>query len=107
MLHGNGTIEYLVLTPTSSDNSTGTYSWTKRKNHAKATASAFFPGSEGIDAYDGFLYFVTKKAKLMYILDLDGNTWERRSTKSGVFDGSPDQLTRLVGEQEILYYTEE
>jgi len=107
MLHGPGIIDYLVLNPTASDNSTGTYEWTKRKSHAKATAFAFFPGSEGIDAYNGFLYFVSKKKKLMYILDLDGNTWERRSTSSGVFDGSPDQLTRLVGEQEILYYTEE
>lgn len=107
MLHGEGQIDYLILTPTASDNSTGTYEWTKKKILAKATASAFFPGSEGIDAYEESLYFVSKKLKMMYILDLDGNTWERQSTKHGVFDGGPDQITRLVGEQEILYYTEE
>lgn len=108
MLHGAGEIEYLVLDATASDNSTGTYNWTKNKTMAQATAANFFPGSEGIDADEGSgsLYFVSKKAKLIYVLDLDGNTWERRSTVSGVFDGSPDQLTRLVGEQEILYYTE-
>ena len=107
MLHGEGEIEYLVLSSTSSDNATGTYEWTKRKLVAKASAAAFFPGSEGIDAYDGRLYFVSKKLRMMYILNLDGNTWERRSTQNGAFDGGPDQLTRLVGEQEILYFTEE
>lgn len=106
MLHGMGDIEYLLLDATAADNSTGTYSWTKNKTLAQETAAEFFPGSEGIDAYEGSLYFVSKKAKFMYVLDLDGNSWERRSTVSGVFDGSPDQLTRLVGEQEILYYTE-
>ena len=106
MLHGTGEIEFLVLNATASDNSTGTYSWTKNKTLAEASAAEFFPGSEGIDAYEGSLYFVSKKANLMYVLNLDGNTWESRSTVSGVFDGSPDQLTRLVGEQEILYYTE-
>lgn len=106
MLHGTGDIEFLLLDATTADNSTGTYSWTTNKTLAQATAAEFFPGSEGIDAYEGSLYFVSKKAKFMYVLDLDGDTWERRSTVSGVFDGSPDQLTRLVGEQEILYYTE-
>lgn len=70
------------------------------------TAAEFFPGSEGIDVYDGMLFFVTKKKNLMYTLYLDSNTWERRSTKHGAFDGSPDQLARMVGEEEILYYTE-
>ena len=106
MLHGTGEIEFLVLNATTSNNSTGTYSWTKNKTLAEATAAEFFPGTEGVDAHEGSLYFVSKKANLMYVLNLDGNTWESRSTVSGVFDGSPDQLTRLVGEQEILYYTE-
>jgi len=106
MLHGEGDIKYLVLTPTSANNATGTYHWTSNKREGMRTASEFFPGSEGIDVYEGMLFFVTKKRNLMYTLDLDSNRWERRSTKWGVFDGSPDQLARVVGDEEILYYTE-
>lgn len=106
MLHGEGDIKYLVLTSTSANNATGTYHWTPNKQEGMETAAEFFPGSEGIDVYDGMLFFVTKKKNLMYTLYLDSNTWERRSTKHGAFDGSPDQLARMVGEEEILYYTE-
>ena len=106
MLHGDGDIKYLVLTSTSANNATCTYYWTSDKQEGMKTAAEFFPGSEGIDVYEGMLFFVTKKRNLMYTLDLDSNTWERRSTKHGAFDGSPDQLARMVGEEEILYYTE-
>ena len=106
ILHGEGSIQYLVLTSTSANNATGTYRWTSDKAEGMATAAEFFPGSEGIDVYEGLLFFVTKKRNMMYTLDLDSDTWERRSTKHGAFDGSPDQLSRMVGEEEILYYTE-
>ena len=106
ILHGEGSIQYLVLTSTSANNATGTYRWTSDKVEGMATAAEFFPGSEGIDVYEGLLFFVTKKRNMMYTLDLDSDTWERRSTKHGAFDGSPDQLSRMVGEEEILYYTE-
>ena len=109
MLHGAGIVEYLVMEPRSIDNSTGTYRWSKFRKEGRRTAEFYFPGSEGIDQADGTLYFVSKKSNAIITLDLDGDSYQIRSTRSGIFDGSPDQLTRLIedDEQSLLYYTEE
>jgi hypothetical protein len=41
-------------------------------------------------------------------LDLDDFTYTNTTTVSGVFDGSPDQIKRVLNDDEdILYFTEE
>lgn len=48
-----------------------------------------------------------KVDKLLYILDLDTKTFEVSSTQSGAFDSQPDQVARLVGQEDILYFCED
>jgi hypothetical protein len=54
-------------------------------------------------------YFVCKKVKQLFELDLDAGTYTRQSTTSGLFDGGPDQLQRILlgGKQDYLFFTEE
>jgi hypothetical protein len=54
MLHGEGTIEYLLLKPMS-DNTSGTFSWGRDRAVARTNAGNFYPNSEGIDVYKGRL----------------------------------------------------
>ena len=102
MLHGEGQLDYLLLWP-----SKGTYGWTQDKAKADQNAKKNYQQTEGIDVKGNRLYFVSKAQSELFILNLDSNTYEVESTVSGVFDGSPDQLVRLVGDGELLYYTEE
>ena len=45
---------------------------------------------------------------MIYTLNLDDNTWFRESTVSGLFDGHPDQLARILqNPRDLLYFTEE
>ena len=102
MLHGDGTIDYLVLL----DN--GSFYWSTNESDGANTASRYFPNTEGIDCKDGHVYFVTKLNKMMYHLDLGAGTWTRSTTQRGKFDGEPDQIARILGDSnEILYMTEE
>lgn len=110
MLQGPGAVDYLVIDPTSDDQ--GTYSWTTNFNLARASARQHFPNGEGIDVYENELYFISKAQKMMYILDLDSNTYTRHSTREGLFAGQPDQIVRLTGntsiqDEGLLYFTED
>jgi hypothetical protein len=108
MLHGNGTLEYLVMTPDATNNDTGTYEWIDNVNHARENSSVTYPSSEGIDRKNNLLYIVTKNIKMLYILDLDSNTYVRISTVSGLFDGHPDQVMHLINQTEdIVYFNED
>ena len=49
---------------------------------------------------------MSKRRKLLYILDLDRGTYESSSTESGAFDEQPDQIARIVGD-DILYFCED
>jgi hypothetical protein len=102
MLHGDGQLDYLLLWPNK-----GTYGWTQDKARADQNAKKNYQQTEGIDVKGNRLYFVSKAQSELFILNLDSNTYQVESTVSGVFDGSPDQLVRLVGDGELLYYTEE
>jgi hypothetical protein len=55
------------------------------------------PNSEGISVRGKELFFITKVKKLLYILDLDGGTYRRVSTRSGRFGGQPDQIEIVTG----------
>ena len=108
VLHIPGRIDYLEIFP-----SKNTFRWTEDKNVGKENAENYFPNTEGIDAHDGFLYFVSKKRKEMFILDLDSNTYTVTSTKSGAFNGQPDQIVRLLphdaneNDHGLLYFLED
>ncbi|CAB9529152.1 osmC-like protein [Seminavis robusta] len=117
MLHGNGTVEYLVLTPSFLDDSRGTFRWTTNREEAQENANDIYPNTEGIDVHNGIMYFVCKEIKTMFQLDLDAFVYTRRSTESGAFSGEPDQLRRIIttgeeGEQDtnnnhFLFFTED
>eukprot|EP00980_Cylindrotheca_fusiformis_P005679 scaffold1184_cov132-Cylindrotheca_fusiformis.AAC.100 len=107
MLHGQGEVHYLVLFP-QGDGSNGTYEWTENKMRAKSNADSYYRNSEGIDVKGSSLYFVCKEEKHLFILDLDKGTYQRQSTVSGLFDGAPDQVERVMeGSSKLLYFTEE
>jgi hypothetical protein len=55
------------------------------------------PNSEGISVRGKELFFISKVKKLLYILDLDGGTYRRVSTRSGRFGGQPDQIEIVTG----------
>merc|ERR1712032_744246 len=58
---------------------------------------------------NGKLYFVSKRAKLLCILDLDSLTFQKSSTENGAFNREPDQIAQLVNSEseELLYFCED
>lgn len=107
ILHGLGTLEYLVLVPNAlDDNNSGTYYWTTDRETAKVNSQQYYKHSEGIDVHNDQLFFVSKHQKELFILNLDDKTYEVHSTVSGVFDGHPDQMKRLIHDG-LLYFCEE
>ena len=119
MLHGNGTTDFLILKPNSKKNGKKTFRWSSNRSAAKNNAKKYYPHTEGIDSHNGLLFFVSKKFKQLYELDLDDMTYRNQSVTSGLFDGAPDQLVRIFNDQEsdnevtdnnnkdLLYFTEE
>lgn len=109
MLHGNGTMEYLVLQPSSLSQGRGTYKWVSSLSTGRNNAARYYPDSEGIDVSGNQLFFVCKKIKQLFTLNLDDFTYTNRTSRSGLFDGGPDQMARIVGNatNDILYFTEE
>ena len=103
MLHGKGETEYLVL----GGSEGGRFEWVRDLAAGEESAAEFFPAAEGIDCVGGELYFVSKVRRRLFQLDLDGGTFVSESTRDGAFTGGPDQLTRLVGKEDILYFTED
>jgi len=102
ILHGNGTTDFLVL-----ESRKGTFYWTENRQLAKSNAGNVYPNSEGIDVVNGTLYFVSKKKKMLYILDLHEKTFTNHSTDHGAFDAQPDQIARLVQSDDLLFFTED
>jgi hypothetical protein len=132
LLHTPGTNEYLKLNWLRK-----TFTWTTNYWAARISAALFYPGMEGIskcrsqiiktlvfsctftsfphycileDFHEGRLYMVSKSRKQLFILNLDCNTFTATSTESGAFDGEPDQLVRLSGQEgrdRILYFCED
>lgn len=98
ILHGEGTIEYLVLEPSGGHqlDTEGTFSWTTSIRVGQNSAVRFFQHTEGLDVYNNELFVVSKAQHSLFILDLDKKTYERHPTNSGLFDGQPDQMKRLI-----------
>lgn len=63
---------------------------------AEANARKYYPSSEGIDAHNGKVYFVSKDEQRLVILDLKKERYTYSSTQSGAFNTEPDQIQRLV-----------
>ena len=84
-IRGTGSYEYLVL---ENDGNGGDFWFASDRNDANAEDA--YPFAEGIDIRDGMLYFVSKRSKRLYILDLDQETYESSSTESGAFDEVPN-----------------
>jgi hypothetical protein len=110
----NGTLDYLVVEPNASNPNQGTYYWTLDRDVAQQSAREYFPNVEGLDARDHELFFVSKLYKTLFVLDLDDGTYVNYTTVRGLFDGEPDQIQRLVNQEqpndtdeEILYFTED
>lgn len=101
----NGDVDYLVI---SGPGDTGTFHWTTNETAARINANTYYPNAEGIDAADGKVFFVSKEFKRLVILDLAKQTYTYSSTASGAFENQPDQLGRLVEDDEsILYFCED
>lgn len=107
MLHEEGEIHYLFIN-LNLERTGGTFEWTDNLEAARNNARSFYPQSEGIDVQDGKMYIVCKKIQQLFIFDLDKMTFRNTSTVSGLFDGDPDQMQRILGsEGGLLYFTEE
>lgn len=107
MLHEEGVLDYLFI-DFNNERTGGTFEWTDDLEAAKNNARAFYPQSEGIDIQDGKMYIVCKNIQQLFVFDLDEMTFHNVSTVSGLFDGDPDQMQRILGsEGGLLYFTEE
>jgi len=93
----SGSYDFLRL----DSGSSGTFSW--RTNKEEATPSRY-PNAEGIDVVDGILFFVSKRDKTLFELDLDKGTFVRTSTRSGAFNLQPDQLKAINGGADNMIY---
>jgi uncharacterized protein len=108
ILHGNGTLEFLILKPDETVQDTGTYEWIDSISQARENTAGTYPGSEGLVRKNNILYIASKTVKYLYMLDLDSNTYVRTSTMYGLFDGTPDQMQKLVnGIDDIVYFNED
>lgn len=98
ILHGEGVLEYLVLDPSDGNHwdTVGTFYWTTSFRVARNNAARYYQHTEGLDVYNNELFVVSKTQHSLFILDLDNNTYQRHSTSSGLFDGQPDQMKRLI-----------
>jgi len=101
-LHGEGTTDFLVLDPTRR-----VFYFTHDRKAAQESAEEHYPNSEGIDCVGGHIYFVSKKLKQMFILNLRDSSYTVTSTQNGAFDGQPDQVARILGHDDLLFFTED
>lgn len=97
-----GTYDYLVL-----NRSAGTFSWSTNIGAGETSANQSFPNSEGIDVHNRILNFVSKVNQELITLDLAAMTYTISSTRSGAFNLQPDQLGRVIGESDMLYFCED
>jgi len=111
ILTNDGDMEYLVFNPyDENDPVSGTFYWSKNIDKGRQSAYDYFQNAEGIDVNNGMLYFVAKKYKHLFILNLDEGTYSRSSTDEGLFDGQPDQIIVSSLNEDVdalIYFTED
>ncbi|KAI2504381.1 Bacterial protein of unknown function (DUF839) [Fragilaria crotonensis] len=101
-MYSQGTHRYLRV----DSGNFGTFSWVAKKSNA---TPQLYPNVEGIDAKDGFLYFVSKVDKTLFILNLAAGIFTKESTNQGLFNDQPDQVNRIIGvdPHNVLYFCED
>ncbi|KAL7546318.1 hypothetical protein ACHAWF_009650, partial [Thalassiosira exigua] len=106
-LHTNGgTTEFLVFLDDQR------FAWTRDEESARSSQEEHYPNVEGIDFHNGQLYFVSKKRRMLYRLELDKEKYRKASTMLGLLPGGgylmdqPDQLVRS-NRGDHLYLTED
>jgi len=94
-----GTIDYLYL------QDGGVVDFT---NDLSLVSNGYHRNVEGIDIYDGVLYFTAKKDKVLYVVNLRTMQYykEFTSTTTGEIGFEPDQIMRIKGD-DALYFCEE
>ena len=106
MLHGTGTVDFLVITPNSTNNG-GTFFWSNDTEFARNNARSFYPDTEGIDTNANELFLICKNMRMLFVLNLDDGSYYNSTTLHGLFDGKPDQVVRLqAGQTDVTYFTE-
>jgi len=113
MLHGDGMTEYLKLIP-NAERTGGKYRWITARVTARNNAFQHYPNVEGIDCDGESVFFVSKSFRMLYELNLADGTYTNSSTVRGKFDGTPDQVARILAngnnvkhKDDLLYFTEE
>jgi len=101
-----GKFKYLVLKPFE-DGDSGTFYWSSSIKKGKESAKKYFTHCEGIDVRQNDLFFISKKQRELFILDLDKETYRKTSTKGGKFKGHPDQINKIVDHNDLLFFTED
>jgi hypothetical protein len=102
ILTGSGSLEYLIL------HTSGKYEWTTDHNKGKDSARSHFAWVEGIERKGNELYFIAKKMRMLFILNLDNFTWKKFSTQSGLFNDGSDQMQIMANSNaEFMYFTED
>jgi len=113
ILSNDGEIEYLVLNPHDENNpDSGKFYWSNNIIKGQRSAYYYFQGAEGIDVSNGILYFVAKRYRHLFVLNLDTRTYTRSSTDQGLFDGEPDQIiissfNNENDDNSLIYFTED
>eukprot|EP01083_Nonionella_stella_P293344 997598_1 len=98
----DGVYEYLVL-----DDTDMTFTWTEGISEGQENAARLFPNAEGIDVHNRILNFVSKKNRELFTLDLEAQIYTRTSTAAGLFNIEPDQIGRIIGDSNTLYFCED
>ena len=84
-----------------------TFHWSTSITEGEENAADIFPNAEGIDVHNRILNFVSKKRKELFTLDLAAKTWMKTTTLSGAFNAEPDQISRIIGDSDALYFCED
>lgn len=101
-LSTNGTIDYLYM------HSDGSIEWITNLDLAKSNSLEYHTKCEGIDVYDGMLYFTAKQDKTLFTVDLRALEYKSTSTISKGFEEQPDQIRRIPGDDsESIYFCED
>lgn len=96
-LKKDGIIDYLII-----DKKKKKFNWTKNKKLANYSQKKFYKNVEGIDCINGYLFFTCKVTKLLFVLDIDNNTFNYTKIKGLKYQ--PDQIKIR---DEIIYFCED
>jgi hypothetical protein len=89
-LNSAETHQYLQLNPGQAGQESGTFEWVTNIDDA---TPELYAGSEGIDAKDGVLIFVSQFDRHIFFLNLAAGTYQRRNTPFNI--EQPDNLVIL------------